>query len=172
MKINARRSGLLIIGLLSLAITASVYLIPKQKAPAVDFTTITGNTITMASLKGRPVVVSFWSTTCSTCFLEMPHLTKLYHDYHQKGLELIAITLPLDMPSRVLAIVKANRLPYPVVLDPQGLHSVAFGEINATPTNFLVNPDGDIVVQRVGLLDLEKVRPMIDRMLKKNQNRG
>ena len=165
MKANVLRSGLLFIGLLSLAVTARIYLIPKRKAPAVDFTTITGTTLTTASLKGRPVLISFWSTTCSVCFLEMPHLTKLYQDYREKGLEIIAIALPFDMPSRVLAIVKANKLPYPVVLDPQGLLTLAFGRINATPTNFLVSPDGAIVIQKVGLLDFDKVRQMLDRML-------
>jgi thiol-disulfide isomerase/thioredoxin len=54
-------------------------------APNVTFTTITGQKINMADLRGKVVLVSFWATDCSVCVKEMPDLVNTYNTYQDKG---------------------------------------------------------------------------------------
>jgi thiol-disulfide isomerase/thioredoxin len=62
--------------------------------PAKDFRlqTIAGTTVTLESLKGKAILISFWATWCSPCRSEMPGLVNLYHRASQRGLEILAVT--------------------------------------------------------------------------------
>lgn len=136
-----------------------------RKAPDVAFMTITGKKILMQELSSHPLLVTFWATDCPSCIQEIPHLKKLHQDYVRQGLQIIAVAMYYDMPSRVVAITRAENLPYPVVLDPQAELARAFGDIRATPTSFLIAADGSIVMQKAGLLDFAVVRSKIRHML-------
>src|SRR5579864_4272837 len=50
---------------------------PPQPAPAVSFTTLDGNTASLADFKGKPTVVNLWATWCQPCLKEMPSLERL-----------------------------------------------------------------------------------------------
>ena len=65
-----------------------------QPAPDIEFTTVDGKKIDLKTLKGKPVLVTFWATSCPGCIKEMPHLIELYHELHNKGLEIIGVAMP------------------------------------------------------------------------------
>ena len=61
---------------------------------AIEFTEATkGTQISMATLKGKVVVIDFWATWCGPCIAEMPNMKKLYAEYKDKGVEFIGISL-------------------------------------------------------------------------------
>ncbi|NIR58835.1 MAG: TlpA family protein disulfide reductase, partial [Gammaproteobacteria bacterium] len=101
-----------------LAAAAYVWLAPAgvQRAPDITVTTVEGRKIALEKLRGRPLLVTFWATTCPGCLKEMPHLIELYHDYAPRGFELVAIAMPYDPPNQVLAMVERKSIPYPVAL--------------------------------------------------------
>ncbi|RLA24212.1 MAG: TlpA family protein disulfide reductase [Gammaproteobacteria bacterium] len=137
----------------------------KRQLPNVTFNTLTGEKITSANLKGHPALITFWATDCPGCIAEIPHLIELYNELSGKGLIMISVAMHYDPPDRVLAMTKAKKLPYPVALDPMGKLSTAFYNVQLTPTNFLIAPDGTIALQKIGEMDMSHVRTRILKML-------
>lgn len=134
---------------------------PLKEAPDIALHTIDGREIQLSSLRGAPVLITFWATSCASCVQEMPHLIRLYRELRPRGLEIIAVAMSYDPPDRVIRMAKARRLPYPVALDPQARLAQAFGGVRVTPTSFLIAPDGRIVRQQAGPAPMEAWRARI-----------
>ena len=145
-----------------------IWLSPTGAQPAPDLKVTVFNserTIDLKALRGRPVLVTFWSTSCVGCIREMPHLIELYHELAPKGLEVIGIALSLDRPDHVLEMQKKKQIPYPIVYDSINEASRAFGGVTLTPTTFLINPEGQIVKQKLGEMDMKLLHAQIVTML-------
>jgi len=138
-----------------------------QQAPAITVTTLEGKSVSLASLQGRPVLVTFWATTCPGCIKEMPQMIELYHELGPKGLEIVAIAMSYDPPEQVRELALQKQLPYTVAIDADGSAAKAFGDVKLTPTNFLLDPQGNIVQQKLGEMDMEQLRLRILGMLPK-----
>lgn len=136
-----------------------------QPAPDISLKILDGHSIDLKTLRGKPVLITFWATSCPGCIKEMPHLIELYNDLHSKGLELIAIAMPYDRPDHVVEMVKRKAVPYPVAIDIEGKAVAAFGNIQLTPTSFLINPAGQIVKQKIGEMNMAQLRQQINSML-------
>lgn len=161
----------LFVGLFALVLIgalAYVWLSPGglKQAPAVSIQTLDGNTVELASLQGKPVLVTFWATSCTGCVKEIPHLVDLYNEFAPQGLQLLAIAMSYDPPNHVVAMRDARQLPYTIALDLSGNAALAFGGVRLTPTSFLIAPDGRIVREKVGELDMNEVRAQLRAMLK------
>lgn len=136
-----------------------------DSAPAVRMTLLDGHHLDLASLRGHPVLINFWATSCPGCVAEMPQLGKLYRQLEPRGFKLIGVAMYYDPPAQVRAMHKDRHVPYPIVLDRHGDISKAFGHVRLTPTSFLINPQGRIVYQKLGDLDIPKLRKRIEKML-------
>ncbi len=123
-------------------------------APDQVFKSINGESIHLADLKGRPVLVTFWATDCPGCIEEIPHLISLHQQFSAQGLTIIAIAMSYDPPNHVLTMAQAKHLPYFVALDPTASHAQAFGNVQLTPTTFLINREGQIILSKTGAFDL------------------
>ncbi len=133
-------------------------------APDVTLTTLAGEVKSLAGLRGRPVLVSFWSTTCAPCVSETPALVALHRRHAADGLTTLAVAMPYDRPDLVLNFARTRGLPYDVVLDLTGEVARAFNEPQATPTKFLIDPDGRIVRTYVGFTDFDDLSRRIAAM--------
>lgn len=156
--------------LVLLSAIAYVWLSPSggQPAPNLQVTVLNGGQkIDLAALHGRPVLVTFWATSCPGCIKEMPHLIELYHELAPKGFEIIGIAMPYDQPNHVLEMQKQKQIPYPIVWDGIGEAARAFGTVTLTPTHFLIDPQGQIVQHKIGELDMKLLRARILTMLNK-----
>ena len=165
MKTASLLTVICVIGLL--AVFGYVLLTPVglQNCPDIELATISGKRLQLSSYRGRPLLVTFWATSCSSCLREMPHLIELYRELQPHGLEIIGIAMAQDPPSQVLAVSKARRIPYPIALDIDASAAQAFGDVRLTPTSFLIAPDGRVVFQTVGGMDLTRLRKDIIGML-------
>lgn len=137
----------------------------SRQAPEITMPILDGRQISLSKLLGQPVLVTFWATTCVTCRKEIPQLIELYQDLSPMGLEIIAVTMAYDPPSKVLALSKNKSLPYPVALDINGNIAEAFGDVNLTPTSFLIGPNGEVVHHKVGKMNMEQLRHKIMNLL-------
>jgi thiol-disulfide isomerase/thioredoxin len=135
-------------------------------APETTFSTITGKKIALSELRGKPVIVTFWATDCASCIKEIPQLIALYQQYHEQGLEIIAVAMAYDPPNHVLELSHAQQLPYDVALDLQSENAHAFGDVSLTPTTFLIAPDGAIALQKTGLFDLTEMKTQLSNFTK------
>lgn len=171
MKLKEIALGLFIILLLGGA--GYLWLTPSgmQEAPAINVTTLDGQSVALSSLEGRPVLVTFWATTCPGCVKEMPHLIDLHRELGPRGFEIVAIAMAYDPPEQVRELARQKQLPYTVAID-DGSAAVAFGDVKLTPTSFLIDPQGHIVQQKLGEMDMEQLRIRILGMLAQSGNRA
>ncbi len=161
MKIKHRQFGLLLLLLIVIGCSKTI-----ASAPEVTFTSLAGEKIALKDLRGKPVIVTFWATDCPACIEEIPDLIDLYTQYHDSGLELIAVAMYYDPPNHVVDMTKAKQLPYSVALDLNSQHAEAFGGIMFTPSTFLIAPDGSVIKKEIGLFDLAKMKSTIESLLK------
>jgi peroxiredoxin len=132
-----------------------------REMPDITLVTTRGEKIAMGNLRGKPLLVTFWATTCTTCMEEMPHLIDLYHELSPRGLQVIGIAMFYDPPNRVLTLQDMRHIPYTIALDIDAQASRAFGDVESTPTTFLFAPDGRVVYRKLGAMDPDKVRDEI-----------
>jgi peroxiredoxin len=137
----------------------------KKPAPNLSFTTIEGKEISMASLKGKIVIVNFWATYCPGCIEEMPDLVSTYKQYHEKGLEIIAVSIADDPPNQVLNFAQKNALPFPVAHDSDAKISKAFDNVSLTPTSFIIDQQGRVIGKTIGKLDFVSLNKLLAQSL-------
>lgn len=137
----------------------------KNQVPNLRLTTISGQTIDLADLRGKMVLVNFWATTCPGCIAEMPGLVDSYRQRHAQGFELIAVAMTYDPPDQVRNYTASHQLPFPIVLDTQGTLAQAFGDVRLTPTAILIDKQGNIVRSTVGELDFATLNRRLDAEL-------
>ena len=140
-------------------------MLSKPDAPAVTFVTLDGRPIQLDSLRGKVVLVNFWATTCPGCIKEMPGMIETYNQYKAKGFEIIAVAMSYDPPSYVVNFTQTRQLPFPVALDVKGEFAQAFGNVQLTPTSFIIGKKGQILEQKLGELDFVKLKALLDKEL-------
>jgi len=143
---------------------------PARRATTeIEFQLLDGRRLALKDLRGRPVLVAFWATSCKPCVEELPDLIKLYKEMRPKGFELVAVAMPYDRPLDVQNFVRARNVPYPVALDVEGKAVRAFDGVPYIPMAFLISPEGKIAYQQAGKLDIAKARRIIEASLR-NKN--
>jgi peroxiredoxin len=163
-----KRSLLKLIGaIVVVAVAALGYssLSTKKAAPDVTFASLTGEKITMQSLRGKVVMVNFWATSCTTCVKEMPEMVQTYNKYKEKGLEFVAVAMSYDPPNYVLNYAQTRNLPFKVALDTQGDVAKSFDDVKLTPTTYVIDKNGNIIKRYVGEPDFAALHQLLEKAL-------
>ena len=152
---------------LGVAIAVGVYLALPQRvaAPDATFTTIEGQTLATADLRGKVVLVNFWATDCIPCMREMPRIVQTYNKYRARGFETVAVAMSYDPPNRVLDYARKNALPFKVALDFSGDLARRFGDVQFTPTTFVIDRRGNIVKRYLGEPDFAALHSLLESKL-------
>ncbi len=165
MKLRDTLITLAVIGIVGIAVLIWVAPWEGDKAPGVTFTTLEGDSVQLADLRGAPQLITFWATDCVTCVQEIPHLRDLHAEFSGEGFNVIAIAMSHDQRRQVEAMAEDRSLNYPIVLDSDGSLARAFGDVRLTPTTFLISPRGNILQRRLGMFDEEQMRRQIRQLL-------
>ncbi len=154
--------------ILATAITLLIFLGSKEldAAPEISLNIIDGRKIELSALQGKPLLVTFWATTCPTCVKEIPNLIKFYNELDNDEMEIIAIAMPYDPPNLVVELSERENIPYPVALDINGNAVKAFGDVQVTPTSFLIDAAGNVVQKNYGEINIEELRQKVKALLK------
>jgi peroxiredoxin len=137
----------------------------KQAAPEVTFTSLTGEKVSMQSLRGKVVMVNFWATSCTTCVKEMPEMVQTYNKYKDKGLDFVAVAMSYDPPNYVLNYAQTRSLPFKVALDTQGELAKSFGDVKLTPSTFVIDKNGKVIKRYVGEPDFVALHQLLEKAL-------
>jgi peroxiredoxin len=149
-----------------LAIGAAVYVgSADAAAPQSTFVLLDGSSKTTADLKGRVTLVNFWATSCVTCVAEMPKIIATYDKYHGKGYDTVAVAMSYDPPSYVVNYAQTRKLPFKVAIDNTGAVAKAWGDVQLTPTTYVVNKRGEIVKRFVGEPNFGELHLLIEKLL-------
>ncbi|MEW6406731.1 MAG: TlpA disulfide reductase family protein, partial [Chloroflexota bacterium] len=113
---------------------------------APDFTLQTplGETYTLSELRGQAVLINLWATWCPPCRAEMPAIEKVYQEYKDQGLVVLAINASYqDDPLQIVPFAEEHHLTFPILLDETGAVASLY-QLRALPSSFFVDRQGTI----------------------------
>jgi peroxiredoxin len=115
---------------------------PSRARLAEDFSlpAVGGTYFKLSEQRGKVVLVNFWATWCPPCLEEMPAMERLWRRHKDAGFVLVAISLDAD-PKKVPPFVGAQKLTFPVALDPKMETADRYG-VRALPSSFVIDRQG------------------------------
>jgi cytochrome c biogenesis protein CcmG/thiol:disulfide interchange protein DsbE len=155
---------------------APQYVSPLKGRPAPEFTLedLNGKKVSLASYKGKAVLINFWATWCAPCKIETPWLIELRNQYAAQGFEILGVsaddldlgdTLKLSTEKKEIArSVQQMQIPYPVLIDGDAI-SQPYGGLDELPTSFFVDRKGTIVAAQLGLTSKDDIEANIRKSL-------
>ena len=147
--------------------------VPLASEPDVTFKDLEGNSVPLASMKGKVVLVNFWATWCEPCRGEIPILIGLQQKYSGKGFTLLGAAMDDEGKKVVEPFVKTTQfsvggqpstMNYPIVLGNDDIAS-QFGGLLGMPTSFLISRDGKIVKKYMGSLNENQIVKDVESQL-------
>ncbi|WP_436194426.1 TlpA disulfide reductase family protein [Pseudorhodoferax sp. LjRoot39] len=156
----------ILIGAMALGLSLAVYLsLGSSTAPQSTFVLLDGSSKKTSDFVGKVALVNFWATSCTTCVAEMPMIVRTHEKYAPRGYETVAIAMSYDPPAYVVNFAQTRKLPFLVAIDNTGTVAKAWGDVNVTPTTYLVNKRGEIVKRYVGQPDFAELHKLIEKLL-------
>lgn len=124
----------------------------------IKLPTVQGDSLTLASLKGKVVLLDFWASWCIPCRAANKQLVKLYDKYKPQGFEIFSVSLDENKKAWEKAI-KQDKITWLQVNDPRGswgAQTAVDWNISAIPATFLINKKGDVVAFDLEGKELDK----------------
>jgi peroxiredoxin len=145
---------------------------PREGFFAPDFTldTLQGEQVKLSDLRGKIVLVNFWTTWCPPCRAETPALETSYKSYKDSDVVILGVNLTdQDSLKDVESFVQEFGLTYPILLDRDGAVGILY-QLSGLPTTFFISREGIIRTVVVGGPMSETfIRSKIEALLKEAQ---
>ncbi len=129
---------------------------------------INSDPLTISELRGKVVLIDFWTYSCINCQRTQPYLNSWYDRYHDAGLEIIGVHAPEfafeQVPANVENAVREEGIRYPVALDNSFATWNAYSNLY-WPAKYLIDKDGRIVYQHFGEGDYDRTEQAIRSLL-------
>ena len=154
----------------------------KQTVAAPDFTLIDqfGNSHTLSGYKGKTVFLNFWATWCGPCRMEMPYIQQVYEDYGSNSGDVIILGVANPkteehpnnsdvVQEEIESFLSENGYTYPVAMDLDGSVFATYG-IQAFPTTFMIDKNGNVYGYAPGSLSEDIIRSIIQQTIDSVEN--
>jgi thiol-disulfide isomerase/thioredoxin len=155
---------------------APQYVTPLKGKPAPPFILedLNGKKVSLASYKGKAVLINFWATWCAPCKIETPWIIELRNQYASQGFEVLGISAddlnrddPKELAKDKLEISQSAQklhINYPVLIDGGSLDK-PYGGLDELPESFFVNRKGTVVAAQLGLTSKDDIESNIKKAL-------
>lgn len=146
---------------------------PLPNEPDVTFKDLQGKDVSLASLKGKVVIVNFWATWCEPCQVEIPWMIGFQKKYADKGFTLLGVAMDEEGKSVVEPYVQKTQfdveghsmtMSYPIVLGDDDL-AAKFGGLLGLPTTYVISREGKIAKRYIGLASESDLDKLIQSLL-------
>jgi cytochrome c biogenesis protein CcmG, thiol:disulfide interchange protein DsbE len=139
------------------------FMLKGKPAPGFTLKTLdTGEVVALEKLRGKPLVLNFWSTWCGPCRAEHPVLAWAFREYGTRAHFFGAIFEDTDENAR--AYLKQYGSPYPQLVDPRSRVAVDYG-VAGVPETYFIDADGVIRGKQVGPLDPKTLTSQMKSLL-------
>jgi thiol-disulfide isomerase/thioredoxin len=120
--------------------------------PDFDVKDLDGKALSIAGYKGKVVMVDFWATWCPPCRDEVPNVASVYQKYHDKGFEIIGVSLDREGDKdKLISFTKDHNMPWRQYFDGKYWNNdlaVKYG-VRSIPATFLLDGSGKIIASNV-----------------------
>ena len=146
---------------------------PHPDEPDVTFKNLEGQDVSLASLKGKVVIVNFWATWCEPCRVEIPWMIGFQQKYADKGFTILGVAMDDEGKSVVAPYVQTTQfdvdghsmtMNYPIVLGNDEI-AAKFGGLLGFPTTIVISRDGKVQKRFIGLADEAELEKQIKALL-------
>jgi cytochrome c biogenesis protein CcmG/thiol:disulfide interchange protein DsbE len=147
-----------------------------KPAPAFALEDLSGKKVSLASYKGKAVLINFWATWCGPCKIETPWLVELRNQYAPQGFEILGIStddidrddskMLSDEKKEIAKSAQQLHIDYPVLIDGASI-SEPYGGLDEMPTSFFVDRNGKVVAAQLGLTSKDDIEGNIKKALGK-----
>jgi cytochrome c biogenesis protein CcmG, thiol:disulfide interchange protein DsbE len=134
-------------------------------APLFALADLDGNPLRLADLRGRPVIVNFWASSCAPCVEEFPLLRTALAAHAGDGLAIVGIVYE-DRSEAARAFMARMGATWPAAMDPAGTVAGQFGVFNP-PESFFIGRDGVIAGRQIGQLSAADLDRQLSQILGK-----
>ena len=135
----------------------------SNKAPDFALTGTDGNTLKLSDFRGKVVIIDFWATWCPPCRKGIPDLIQLKKDFGNK-LVVIGVSVDTDTQKDVVPFIKKYGINYHVAYADNYI-TQAYGGVQAIPTSFVIDKNGNIVKSFVGLQEISTYQSLVTSLL-------
>jgi peroxiredoxin len=139
----------------------------RRPAPDVAGSTLDGERLSLADLRGHVVVVNVWGSWCVPCREEAPDLARVARETRAQGVRFVGLDVR-DNPASARAFVRRYGITYPSLVDSNGSLLLAFDgiiPISAVPSTVVIDPEGRIAARVIGKTTYRTLRGVIDDVL-------
>ena len=126
----------------------------SESKVAADFTLtdMEGNQVSLSQYRGKVVILNFWATWCPPCREEMPSMERLYRDYKDQGLVILAVNVDDNGKKAVGRFLQKTPHSFPILLDSESLVRNSYG-VFRFPESFIIDRNGIVVKKIIGARD-------------------
>lgn len=128
-------------------------------APEFALPDLQGNTVTLASLRGKTVILDFWATWCPPCEFQLPVLSALSEAHRGDSVAVIGISVDVEGPDVVRSYLEKHPVSYTILMGSEAL-ARDFGA-QGFPSLVVIGPDGAIHSRHVGLIEREELEQIL-----------
>lgn len=124
---------------------------------------LAGGSLSLSELRGRVVLLDFWSSWCPPCRQEAPVLAQVYREYGGQPVEFVGVDI-WDKPQDAQEHIRRYQIPYPNGIDRDGVIAINYG-VKGIPEKFFINRDGFLVKKFAGPVPATKLRDALNELL-------
>jgi len=136
----------------------------RKAAPNFTLKDADGNPVNLTDYRGKVVLVNFWATWCGPCEVEIPWFVEFEQKYRDQGFAVLGLSMDDDGWKAVRPYIASHKINYRVMIASEVV-SQQFGDIDSLPTSFVLDRQGRIATNHVGLVDKRDYQNEILKLL-------